>query len=87
MGAPFVFPQMWTLASKLLAGSHVVALAQVAEAIRLLAERHRVIVEGAGAAALAAALQMNEKKKVVCVVSGGNINAAHLNKILQGELP
>jgi threonine dehydratase len=87
MGAPFVFPQMWTLASQLLGGSRVIGLVQVAEAIRLLAERHHVIVEGAGAVALAATLQMTEKKKVVCVVSGGNINAAHLNKILQGELP
>jgi threonine dehydratase len=87
MGAPFVFPQMWTLASQLLDGSHVVKLTQVAEAIRLLAERHHVIGEGAGAVALAAALQMTEKKKIVCVVSGGNINAAHLNQILQGELP
>jgi threonine dehydratase len=87
MGAPFVFPQMWTLASQLLDGSRVVKLTQVAEAIRLLAERHHVIVEGAGAVVLAAALQMTEKKKIVCVVSGGNINAAHLNKILQGELP
>ena len=87
MGAPFVFPQMWTLASQLLDGSRVVKLTQVAEAIRLLAERHHVIVEGAGAVALAAALQITEKKKVVCVVSGGNINATHLNKILQGELP
>ncbi len=87
MGAPFVFPQMWTLASQLLNGSRVVKLAQVAEAIRLLAERHHIIVEGAGAVALAAALQMTEKKKIVCVVSGGNINASHLNQILQGELP
>jgi len=87
MGAPFVFPQMWTLASQLLDGSRVVKLTQVAEAIRLLAERHHVIVEGAGAVALAAALQITEKKKIVCVVSGGNINATHLNKILQGELP
>jgi len=87
MGAPFVFPQMWTLASQLLDGSRVVKLTQVAEAIRLLAERHHIIVEGAGAVALAAALQITEKKKIVCVVSGGNINATHLNKILQGELP
>ena len=87
MGAPFVFPQMWPLASRLLAGSRVVELKKVAEAIRLLAERHHIIVEGAGAVALAAALEMKEKKKVVCVVSGGNINAAHLTKILHGELP
>jgi threonine dehydratase len=87
MGAPFVFPQMWPLASQLLAGSRVIELTQVADAIQLLAERHHIIVEGAGAVALAAALAMNEKKKVVCVVSGGNINTAHLTKILHGELP
>jgi len=95
MGAPFVFPQMWNLASQLLACSRVVELPQVAEAIRLLAERHHIIVEGAGAVALAAALQLIDShfgsdcqfKKVVCVVSGGNIDAAHLNKILHGELP
>jgi threonine dehydratase len=87
MGAPFVFPQMWPLANRLLSGSHVVELMQVAETIRLLAERHHIIVEGAGAAATAAALAMNENKKIVCVVSGGNIHAAHLNKILRGELP
>jgi len=95
MGAPFVFPQMWPLASRLLAGSRVVELKQVADAIRLLAERHHIIVEGAGAVALAAALQITDShfgsdcqfQKVVCVVSGGNINTAHLTKILHGELP
>lgn len=87
MGAPFVFPQMWPLASRLLAGSRVVELTKVAEAIRLLAERHHILVEGAGAVALAAALEMKEKKNVVCMVSGGNISTAHLTKILHGELP
>ena len=87
MGAPFVFSQMWPLASQLLDGSRVVELAQVAEAIRLLAESHHIIVEGAGAVALAAALTMNEHKKVVCVVSGGNLSAGHLTKILHGEVP
>ena len=96
MGAPFVFPQVWPLASQLLHGSRVVELEQVSEAIRLLAERHHIIVEGAGAVALAAALQIVadsrfqsdcQFKKIVCVVSGGNINTVHLSKILQGEVP
>lgn len=87
MGAPFVFPQMWPLAQRLLDGSRVVELAQVAAAIRLLAERHHIIVEGAGAVALAAALSAPVGRKVVCVVSGGNLNTAHLTQILQGELP
>lgn len=87
MGAPFVFPQIWPLASRLLDGSRTVQLAQVAGAIRLLAERHHIIVEGAGAVALAAALAEPPGKKIVCVVSGGNIAPSHLTKILQGELP
>jgi len=87
MGAPFVFPQMWPLAQRLLDGSRVVELAQVATAIRLLAERHHIIVEGAGAVALAAALSAPVGRKVVCVISGGNLNTAHLTQILQGELP
>jgi threonine dehydratase len=95
MGAPFVFPQMWPLASRLLAGSRAVELKKVAEAIRLLAERHHIIVEGAGAVALAAALQIVDShfgsdcqlRKIVCVVSGGNINTAYLTKILHGGLP
>ena len=87
MGAPFVFPRMWPLASHLLDGSRTVELTQVAEAIRLLAERHHIIAEGAGAVALAAALAQPTGKKVVCVISGGNIASDHLIKILQGELP
>jgi threonine dehydratase len=87
MGAPFVFPKMWPLAGQVLDGARVVELAQVAVAIRLLAERHHVLVEGAGAVALAAALAEPRGKKVVCVISGGNISLDHLTKILQGELP
>jgi len=87
MGAPSVFPQMWPLASRLLDAARAVPLAEVAGAIRLLAERQHVIAEGAGAVALAAALAEPAGKKVVCVVSGGNLDAGYLTKIIQGELP
>ena len=87
MGAPFVFPQMWNLARNLLDGSYVVELEQAASAIRLLAERHHIIVEGAGAIALAAALSEKPTGKIVCVVSGGNLNFEYLTKILLGKLP
>ena len=87
MGAPSVHPQMWPLASYLLDAARAVPLAEVAAAIRLLADRQHVIAEGAGAVALAVALAGDVRKKVVCVVSGGNINAGHLTKIIQGELP
>jgi threonine dehydratase len=88
MGGPFVLTEMWPLASTLLAGSLVVSLEQVAAALRLLAERQRVIAEGAGAAPVAAALAGKAGGgKVVCVVSGGNIDTARLVRILQGQVP
>jgi len=63
-------------------------LADVAAAIRLLAERNRVIAEGAGATPVAAALAGQAGGgKVVCVVSGGNIDLAKLSSILAGKLP
>ncbi len=60
-----------------------VPLDDVAEAIRLLASRARVVAEGAGALALAAARQ--REGTIVCIVSGGNIDAAVLARILAGE--
>jgi len=88
IGAPFLFPGMWELASQLLDGSLVVGLAEVASAIGLLAERNRIIAEGAGAASVAAALTGKAGTgKVVCIISGGNIDKSKLVRILQGEVP
>ncbi len=88
IGGRSVLAEMWPLARKLLAGSLVSSVADVAAAIRLLAERCRVIAEGAGAATLAAALTGKaEGKNIVCVVSGGNLDASKLAKILAGEVP
>src|SRR3954467_13224480 len=88
IGGKSLLPEMWPLASSLLAGARVVPLEEVAAAVRLLAERHRVIAEGAGAASVAAALAgVPEARKVVCVVSGGNIDAAKLCAILDGRMP
>jgi threonine dehydratase len=58
---------------------------EVAAAVRVLAERSRVIAEGAGALAPAAALSGRAGSgKVVCIVSGGNINLGKLAQILLG---
>jgi threonine dehydratase len=79
---------MWPLVNELIAGACIVSLEAVADAIRLLAERHRVIAEGAGAASVAAALTaLPQGGKVVCVVSGGNLDAAKLCAILEGRMP
>jgi threonine dehydratase len=65
-----------------------VSLDEVASAIRILAERVRVIAEGAGALAPAAALSGRAGEgKIVCIVSGGNIDFPVLSRILAGETP
>ena len=77
IGAKTVFPQMLELAQKLLDGSLVASLDEVASALRLIATRNRVIAEGAGATATAAALAGKAGGgKIVCIVSGGNIDFA-----------
>ena len=79
---------MWELASQLLNGSLVVELEEVASAIRILAERNCIIAEGAGATPVAAALTGKAGSgKIVCVISGGNIDKSILIKIFQGGLP
>ena len=87
-GAKVVLPEMWERARPLLAGAHAVSLDDTAAAVRLLAERARVVAEGAGALALAAALAGTVPgRRIVCIVSGGNIDAARLAAILRGETP
>ena len=88
IGAENVLPEMWELVKSLLEGSIVVSLREIASAIGLLFERNRVIAEGAGAASVAAALSGKAgTERVVCVVSGGNIDLSKLVKILHGEIP
>ena len=83
IGAPAVFPEMFALARRLVDGALVSPLDEVAAAVRLLVERNRVVAEGAGAAALAAALAGKAGSgKVACVVSGGNIDTAKLADII-----
>jgi threonine dehydratase len=92
IGGRGVFPEIWPLARSLVAGSLTVSVAQVAEAVLLLARRARVIAEGAGAAPLAAARArvatlVPRPRRVVCIVSGGNIDANVLATILSGSIP
>jgi threonine dehydratase len=88
MGSGGVSAEMWPLARSLLAGTIVVSVAQVAAAVKLLAERCRVVAEGAGAAAVAAALWDGlDRGRTVCIVSGGNIDMEKFATILRGGLP
>ncbi|HEV8060631.1 MAG TPA: threonine/serine dehydratase [Gemmataceae bacterium] len=83
IGSKTVFPQMLEMARQLIDGALVASLTEVAAAVRLLAERNRVIAEGAGACPVACALSGQAGAgKLVCVVSGGNIDAKKLCAIL-----
>ncbi len=85
IGAPIVLAEMWPAARRLLAGSLVVSLAEVQAAIRMLVERAAVVAEGAGGASVAAGMKrLGGDGRVVCVVSGGNIDPAVLSGILSG---
>ena len=82
-GGKSVFPRMWAIAHHLLAGSIVTTLEEVRQAMKVVAERNHVIAEGAGACAVAAGLSGKcGSGKVVCVVSGGNIDLAVFSKLV-----
>jgi threonine dehydratase len=85
-GSRSVIPVVWEQASALIDGAFVVPLADAAAAVRLLAERMRVIAEGAGALGVAAAVAGEAGSgKVVCIVSGGNIDPGVFSRIVAGE--
>ena len=71
-----------------LSGSLVTSVERIATAIRTIAERNHVVAEGADAAAVAVALTGDAGSgKIVCVVSGGNIDLTTLATILRGDVP
>src|SRR5207253_10543543 len=87
-GSPAVLPRMWELARGVLDGAVAVPIDETAAAVRLLAERVRVVAEGAGALSLAAALAGHGGTgSVVCVVSGGNTDSQKPATILAGATP
>ena len=99
IGGRAVLAEMWPLSSVLLAGAFVVMLEEVAESIRMLVSRARIVAEGAGATSLAAALAGRPATgarganvslpagPVVCVISGGNLDPAKLAAVLDGRMP
>jgi threonine dehydratase len=87
-GGRGLLPTMWERATELVDEAVAMPLDETAAAIRLLATRVHVVAEGAGALPVAAALSgAAGGGRVVCVVSGGNIDAAVLAQVLAGETP
>jgi threonine dehydratase len=87
IGGRSVLPAMWPLVRQVVDDALVVSLDQVAEAIRVLVRQAGGGAAGAGAAAVASALARGEAGRTVCVVSGGNIDSALLERILIGRSP
>jgi threonine dehydratase len=88
IGAAELSAEMWPLAAELIDEVAVVSPAQIAGAIRLLAERGHVVAEGAGAAPLAAVLSgAVTGRRIVCITSGGNLEPETLAAILHGDTP
>ena len=88
IGSRAVFPAMLERARTVLDGALVSTLPEIAAAVRILAERAHIVAEGAGAAAVAAALAGRAGSgKIVCIVSGGNIDRDRFAAIIRGELP
>jgi threonine dehydratase len=87
-GSPIVLPGMFARVRELIDGAFTASLDETAAAVRLLAERTRVVAEGAGGLAPAAALAgRGGDGPVVCVVSGGNIDLSAFGPILAGRTP
>lgn len=81
-GGKSMFPRMWERIKDIVDGSIIVSLEEVKQAMRLMAERTRIIAEGAGALPVAAALSGKAGGgPIVAVVSGGNIDLATFAKL------
>jgi threonine dehydratase len=84
-GSRRVLDSMWPRVMPLVDDAFAVGIADTAAAVRMLAERVRILAEGAGALATAAALAGRAGSgKIVCIVSGGNINLTKFAEILTG---
>ncbi len=84
-GGKSIFPRMWERMREVCDGSIVVSLQETREAMRLMADKMRVIAEGAGALSLAAALSGKAGEgPIVAVVSGGNIDLDKFCELIAG---
>jgi threonine dehydratase len=83
IGAKAVFPQMFERARALIDGALVADLDSVARALRLLVTQNHIVAEGAGACPVACALSGSAGSgRIVCIISGGNIDVAKLTHLL-----
>jgi len=84
---PIIVDEMLPLLRSFVDDLVLVTEGEVRDAIRFLALRNKLVAEGAGASALAAALKtpVEKRGKTVCIVSGGSIDSTLLSEIILGE--
>src|SRR6185503_592797 len=88
IGSKIVFASMLERARGLVEGALVATLDEVQAAVRLLAERNRVVAEGAGACPVACALSGGVGEgPIVCIVSGGNIDLDRFASLVASARP
>jgi threonine dehydratase len=86
IGAKTVFAQMFDRARSLIDGALVADLDSIASALRLLITHNHIVAEGAGACPVACSLSGSAGTgKIVCIISGGNINPAKLSSLLSSN--
>jgi threonine dehydratase len=82
-GGQSVFPRMWQRMKPVVDGSIVVTLEETKRAMRLMAEKARIIAEGAGCLPVAAALTGKAGPgPIVAIVSGGNIDLQKFSDLI-----
>ena len=87
-GSGSLLSDMWELARPLVTGAFSISLEAAAASVKLLVERGRVVAEGAAALPVAAAIAgAAGEGRIVCIVSGGNIDPRRLAEILAGRVP
>jgi len=85
-GGKSIFPRMWERIHNIVDGSIVVSLDEVRRAMKLVAEKARVIAEGAGSLAVAAALSGKAGDgPIVAVISGGNIDLKKFAELITAD--
>ncbi len=82
-GGKTVLPSMWTLARRLLAGSIVMSMEETRRAMQIVATRNHLVCEGAAACAVAAGMSGRAGGgRIVCIVSGGNIDLSKFSELV-----
>ena len=84
-GGQSLFPRMWERMKPIVDECIVVTLDETKNAMRIMAEKARVIAEGAGAMPLAAALtgKVGKKGPIICIVSGGNVDLKKFFELIE----